>query len=104
VVDAIGRDTLNASVRCVRKGGTITIPGGTSGQSVELDLRYVFWKQVRLLGSTMGNVREYRRSMDLVAAGRLKGVVGGLYPAAKAQEAFELLQRGGHFGKLVLTF
>jgi len=104
VVDAIGKETLNASVRAVRKGGTITIPGGTSGQQVELDLRYVFWKQVRLLGSTMGNVREFRRAMDLVASGRLKPAVGGVYPAARAREAFELLERGGHFGKLVVTF
>jgi len=104
VVDAIGKETLNASVRAVRKGGAITIPGGTSGQQVELDLRYVFWKQVRLLGSTMGNVREYRRAMDLVASGRLKPSIGGVYPAAKAREAFELLERGGHFGKLVVTF
>lgn len=104
VVDAIGRDTLNASVRAVRKGGIITVPGGTSGQQVELDLRYVFWKQVQILGSTMGNVREYRRAMDLVASGRLKPAIGGVYPAERAREAFELLEKGGHFGKLVVTF
>lgn len=103
IVDAIGKDTLNASVRAVRKGGTITIPGGTSGQEVDLDLRYVFWKQVNLRGSTMGNAREYRRAMDLVSAGRLKPVVGGVYPMERAREAFELLERGGHFGKLVVT-
>jgi NADPH:quinone reductase-like Zn-dependent oxidoreductase len=104
VVDAVGKETLNASVRAVRKGGAITIPGGTSGQQVHLDLRYVFWKQVRLLGSTMGNAREFRRAMDLVASGRLKPAIGGVYPAARAREAFELLERGGHFGKLVVTF
>lgn len=103
VVDAVGKDTLNASVRAVRKGGTITVPGGTSGQSVDLDLRYVFWKQVRILGSTMGNVREYHRAMDMVAAGRLKPAIGGVYPVGRAREAFQLLERGGHFGKLVVT-
>lgn len=103
IVDAIGHDTLNASVRAVRKGGTITIPGGTSGQTVDLDLRYVFWKQVRLLGSTMGNVAEFRKAMDLVSAGRLTPVVGAVYPMARAGEAFELMSKAAHFGKIVVT-
>lgn len=104
VVDAVGKETLNASVRALRKGGTITIPGGTTGQSVDLDLRYVFWKQVNLRGSTMGNVLEFRRAMDLVSQGKLRPVVGHTFPAAQAREAFELMQRGGHFGKIVVTF
>lgn len=104
IMDAIGKETLNASMRAVRKGGTITIPGGTSGQTVDLDLRYLFWKQVKLLGSTMGNVREFRRAMDLVSAGRLKPVIGGVFPMEKTKEAFDLMERGGHFGKLVVTF
>ncbi len=104
VVDSVGKETINASVRAVRKGGTITIPGGTTGQTVDLDLRYVFWKQVRLLGSTMGNSQDFRRSMDLVAQGKLKPVVGGVYPHERARDAFELLERGGQFGKLVVTF
>ena len=104
IVDAIGKETLNASVRALRKGGAIAIPGGTSGQSVDLDLRYVFWKQVRLLGSTMGNVAEFRRAMDLVATGRVRPHVGHRFPYDRAREAFELMERGGHFGKIVVNF
>lgn len=104
VVDAIGKETLNASVRALRKGGSVTIPGGTSGQTVDLDLRFVFWKQVNLLGSTMGSALEFRRAMDLVAAGKLKPTIGGTYSPEKAREAFELMERGGHFGKLVVRF
>lgn len=104
VFDAIGKETLNASIRALRKGGRVVIPGGTSGQVVELDLRYVFWKQVQLLGSTMGNPREFRAAMDLVVQGAVRPVIGEIRPFAEARSAFETLERGLHFGKLLLRF
>lgn len=104
IIDAVGRDTLNQSVRALKKGGRVVIPGGTSGQVVDLDLRYVYWKQVALLGSTMGSAAEFQAAMDLVAAGKVTPVVGAVFPHGRAREAFEAMESGAHFGKLVVTF
>lgn len=104
VLDSVGKETLNQSIRAVRKGGRVVVIGGTTGQDVELNLRYVYWKQVDLLGSTMGSQREFRDVMQLVFAGQLKPVVGATYPYLKAAQAFQVMEQGENFGKIVLTF
>lgn len=104
IVDAIGKETLNTSLRTVRKGGTITVPGGTTGQVVDLDLRYLFWKQVNLLGSTMGSVNEYRHVMDLVAGGVFVPVIGQTFAVDDAPKAFQTMAANKGFGKLVVQF
>lgn len=104
ILDSVGDATLNDSVRAVRKGGRIVIIGGTTGQDVNLNLRYVYWKQVDILGSTMGSNKEFRDVMQLVFNGTLKPVVGHSVPFAQAQAAFKLMQKGESFGKIVLTF
>lgn len=104
VLDSVGKATLNQSIRAVRKGGRVVVIGGTTGQDVEINLRYLYWKQVDLLGSTMGSHREFREVMQLVFAGQLKPVVGTTFPYLRAAEAFQLMERGDQFGKIVLTF
>lgn len=104
VLDSVGKETINDSIRALRKGGRVVVIGGTTGQEVELNLRYVYWKQVDILGSTMGSHREFRDVMQLVFNGTLKPVVGRTFPFAQARQAFELMQKGENFGKIVLTF
>jgi len=70
---------------------------------VQLDLRYLFWRQLSILGSTMANQREFEEVMKLVFMGRLKPVVDKVFPLEKAREAHEYLARGEHFGKVVLS-
>lgn len=103
ILDSVGKDTLNASIRALRKGGRVVIIGGTTGQDVELNLRYVYWKQVDILGSTMASHREFLEVMGHVFAGRFKPVVGATYPAEQARAAFQAMARDEHFGKIVLT-
>ncbi|HLE47508.1 MAG TPA: zinc-binding dehydrogenase [Candidatus Thermoplasmatota archaeon] len=104
VLDSVGKETLNQSIRSLRKGGRVVIIGGTTGQEVDLNLRYVYWKQVSILGSTMGSHREFEDVMALVFNGQLKPVVGAQFPMAQARAAFQLMERGENFGKIVLTF
>jgi NADPH:quinone reductase-like Zn-dependent oxidoreductase len=104
VLDSVGEATLNDSVRALRKGGRVVIIGGTTGQDVNLNLRYVYWKQVDILGSTMANNREFRDVMRLVFNGTLKPIVGTTVPHDQAQAAFRLMEKGENFGKIVLTF
>jgi NADPH:quinone reductase-like Zn-dependent oxidoreductase len=104
VLDSVGEATLNDSVRSLRKGGRLVIIGGTTGQDVNLNLRYVYWKQVDILGSTMASNREFQDVMRLVFAGQLKPIVGNTMPHTQARQGFELMKKGENFGKIVLTF
>jgi NADPH:quinone reductase-like Zn-dependent oxidoreductase len=103
VVDNVGRATLNDSIRAVARGGRIVIVGNTSGPQVEIDTRFIFSKQISLIGSTMGSHQDFRDVMALVWAGKLKPVVDSVLPLSEGRAAFERLERGEQFGKIVLT-
>lgn len=102
VVDSVGAETWGQSTRALAPGGRLVTCGGTSGPKVEMDLRRVFWYQHSVLGSTMGNAREFAEVTSLFARGELKPVVDATFPLAEARAAFERLSAGGQFGKLVL--
>ncbi len=102
VVDHVGAATLKDSIRSLRKGGRLVTPGATTGGVTELDLRYVFWRQLSILGSTMGSQKEFEDVMKLVFMGRLKPVVDTVFPLEEARKAHEHLERGEQFGKVVL--
>ncbi len=103
VLDHVGEATFKDSVRALRRGGRLVCPGATTGPMVQLALRYVFWRQLSIIGSTMANQREFEEVMKLVFMGRLKPVVDKVFPLEKAREAHEYLARGEHFGKVVLS-
>ena len=102
VVDHVGEATFKDSVRTLRKGGRLVIPGASTGTSPQLDLRYVFWRQLSILGSTMANRGEFEEVMKLVFMGRLKPVVDRVFPLKEAREAHVYLERAEQFGKVVL--
>ena len=103
VVDHVGEATFKDSVRTLRKGGRVVVPGATTGSLLELDARYLFWRQLSVLGSTMANQREFEEVMKLVFMGRLKPVVDRIFPLEEARQAHEYLARGDQFGKVVLS-
>jgi NADPH:quinone reductase-like Zn-dependent oxidoreductase len=102
VLDHVGQETFKDSVRALRRGGRLVSPGATSGPMVELDLRYLFWRQLSILGSTMSSQREFEEVMKLVFMGRLRPVVDRVFPLPEARAAHEYLGRGEQFGKVVL--
>jgi NADPH:quinone reductase-like Zn-dependent oxidoreductase len=103
IVDHVGEATFKDSVRTLRKGGRVLVPGATTGPMLELDARYLFWRQLSVLGSTMANRREFEEVMKLVFMGRLKPVVDRVFPLDEARAAHEYLARGEQFGKVVLS-
>jgi NADPH:quinone reductase-like Zn-dependent oxidoreductase len=103
VVDNVGRATLAQSMRAVARGGRIVIVGNTSGPHAEIDIRFIFGKQISLIGSTMGTHQDFRDVMNLVWAGKLKPVVDRVMPLSEGKRAFEILERGEQFGKIVLV-
>jgi NADPH:quinone reductase-like Zn-dependent oxidoreductase len=102
VVDSVGLATWDKSLRALKRGGRLVTCGATSGPSVSLDLRRLFWHQWSLLGSTMGSSREYREIVRLAGLGRLWPVVDRVVPLRAAVEAVRRLAAGEQFGKLVI--
>jgi NADPH:quinone reductase-like Zn-dependent oxidoreductase len=103
VVDNVGRATLVQSMRAVARGGRIVIVGNTSGPQAEIDVRFIFTKQISIIGSTMGSHQDFQDVMGLVWAGKLKPVVDRVMPLAEGRAAFAALERGEQFGKVVLV-
>lgn len=102
VVDNVGQATLNSSMRAVARGGRVVIVGNTSGPKAEIDVRFIFAKQISLIGSTMGSHEDFRDVMELVWAGRLRPVIDRIMPLSEGRFAHELLAAGRQFGKIVL--
>ncbi len=102
VVDNVGAATLSSSMKVAARGGRIVIIGNTSGPLVEIDLRYIFSKQISLIGSTMGSHQDFREITALLREKRLKPVVDRTMPLSEGREAFAMMERGEQFGKIVL--
>jgi NADPH:quinone reductase-like Zn-dependent oxidoreductase len=102
VVDSVGAATWETSLRALARGGRLVTCGGTSGPMVQMDIRRLFWHQYTILGSTMGNHREFAEVAAHFGAGRLRPVVDRVYPMGEARAAFERMAKGEQFGKLVV--
>jgi len=103
VVDDVGEATWERSLRALARGGRLVSCGATSGPMVATDVRKLFWHHWTIMGSTMGNAREFRAVTRLFAAGRLAPVVDTVLPLADARAGFERLGGGAQLGKVVLT-
>jgi len=102
VVDNVGAPTITSSIRAARAGGRVLTVGNTAGATFELDNRFIFFRHVSLIGSTMGSHADYIDVMRLVFSGKLKAVVGETLPLKEAARAHTLLYYGDVFGKIVL--
>lgn len=103
VVDNVGAATWTKSLRAVARGGRIVTVGGTTGYDPPAQLNQIFWKQVSVIGSTMGDPTEFDAVMDLLFAGRLKAVVDKEFPIERGAEAYRRLAEGANLGKLLLA-
>jgi NADPH:quinone reductase-like Zn-dependent oxidoreductase len=103
IVDNVGKATLMKSMQALARGGRIVIVGNTSGPQAEIDIRYIFGKQISLIGSTMGNHQDFRDVVDLLWAGKLKPVIDRVMPLSEGRRAYELMEKGQQLGKIVLT-
>ena len=102
VVDTVGEKTWERSLRCLGRKGRLVTCGGTTGPMVVTDVRKLFWYQWSILGSTMGNYREYQEIVRLAGRGKLWPVVDSVLPLTDGAAAFDRLARGEQLGKLVL--
>lgn len=103
VIEHVGGEVFTGSLRAVRTGGRIVTCGATAGFHPQIDLRHIFFRQVEVLGSTMGSKADLLAVLGHVAAGRLRPVVHEVLPLARAADAHRILERREAFGKVVLT-
>ncbi|MEE6296707.1 zinc-binding dehydrogenase [Georgenia wangjunii] len=102
VVETVGEATWSHSLRALRPGGTIAVAGATSGAMPPADLNRVFFRSLRVVGSTMGTRAELVALQDFLVATGTRPLVDDVLPLAQAAEAFGRLERGEAVGKLVL--
>ncbi len=103
VFEHTGAATWEASLRLARRGGTIVTCGASSGHAANTDLRQVFFRQLQVLGSTMGSKAHLHRVVQLLGRGALRPVVDRCVPGAAAAAPHRYLDRREQFGKVVLT-
>ena len=103
VIETVGKATWSHSIRSLRPGGRLVVSGATTGGQPPADLSHVYFRQLSVIGSTMGTAVELRRLVDMCEATGLRPPIDALYPLADAREAFARLAAGDVRGKLVLT-
>jgi NADPH:quinone reductase-like Zn-dependent oxidoreductase len=102
VVDSVGAKTFEQSLGALTRGGRLVTCGGTSGHSLAIDVRRLFWHQWSILGSTMGNDAEFDAVLAELAARRLAPVIDSVHTLANGRDAFARLEGGEQFGKVVV--
>ena len=102
VVDSAGGEGFGNLVDATVSGGRIVFYGATRGEAT-LPLRKLFWRQISLLGTTMGSPADWAAMKAFVTEHGIKPVVSQVFPMDQAAEAFALMERGEQFGKIVVT-
>ena len=103
VFEHVGTATWEDSLACLAPTGRLVTCGATTGYEAKVDLRFLFSRQLSLLGSYMGAKSELYTVVKLVAAGKLKPVVDRVFPLAEAAAAHAYLESSSQFGKVVLS-
>jgi len=102
IVDSTGQRTFAQSLGGLARGGRLVICGGTTGPDLAMDVRRLFWNQWTIMGSTMGNDAEFDAITAELAAGRLLPPIDSVHALADGRAAFERLESGKQFGKVVV--
>src|SRR5262249_54333877 len=102
VVEHVGEATWRTSLDVARQGGRIVVCGATSGPNPPAALHRIWWKQLDVLGSTMGTRADFEGAYELVASGPAPPVVGPLVPLRDVRAAHDRLEAGEQLGKIVL--
>jgi NADPH:quinone reductase-like Zn-dependent oxidoreductase len=102
IIDSTGQRTWDQSLLALARGGRLVTCGGTTGPSLAMDVRRLFWHQWTIMGSTMGNDAELDAVMAELAAGRLVPPIDSVHALADGRAAFERLESGRQFGKVVV--
>src|SRR5438132_2687649 len=103
VLEHVGAATWDESVKSLKPGGTLVTCGATTGPNVGIDLRFVYSRQLSLLGSYMGTMGELYQVLRHVFSGTLKPIVDRIFSLREARAAHEHMEKSQMFGKIVMN-
>lgn len=103
VMETVGEPTWGQSLRAVRPGGAVVVSGATGGPNPSADLARVFWRQLRILGSTMGTRDEMLAVLRLVETAQIHPLIDRTYPLAETRAALARMAEGKHTGKIIVS-
>ncbi len=103
VVEHVGTATWDRSLKCLARGGRLVTCGATTGHEAKIDLRFLFGRQLSLLGSYMGRKSELLRASQFFFAGAMKPVIDRTFHLSEAAQAHRRLEARENFGKIVLV-
>ncbi len=103
VVETVGEATWARSLAAVRPFGRVVVCGATTGPNPPAQLHRLWWKQLTILGSTMGTREDFLGAYELVRMGRVQVHVDRVFPLAEVAAAHERLESGSQLGKVVLA-
>ena len=101
VVDSAGRDVFPDLLDIIKPGGRLVTFGATTGSPSAIEIRRIFWKQISILGSTMGTPAEFAEMLAMVDGGPAP-VVDRVFPLSAAADAHRRMDQADQFGKIVL--
>src|SRR5690606_21634262 len=102
IIDGAAGDSINQLIHACRPGGRIVLYGATAGLPSKLEARKVDWNQLKIMGSTMGSDEDFIGMMSLVKEKRIRPVIDQIFSFEDALNAFEHMEAGNQFGKIVL--
>jgi zinc-binding alcohol dehydrogenase/oxidoreductase len=102
VIDGAGGETFNKALDALKPGGRLVTYGATLGAAQNVDIRRIFWKQLNVLGSTMGARSDFAAMLKLYESAGLRPVIDKVFPLEQASDAHIRMEAGDQFGKIVL--
>jgi len=102
IVDGAGGAGFNKLIHLVKPAGKIIVYGATAGKPNDLHIHRLFWKQIAIQGTTMGNDEDFRNMLQFFEKHQLKPIIHKTYPIANYKEAYLEMAQNKQFGKIVL--
>lgn len=102
VIDGSGGSSFSKIIPLVNPGGRIVIYGGTAGTITDLSPQRIFWRQMDILGSTMGSPQDFSDMVDFVNAHQIHPIISHTFPLDQVNEALAVVEKGEQFGKVCI--
>lgn len=102
IIDSAGGEGLSKLIGLVKPGGNLVLYGGTKGKAPAISPQLIFWRQINILGSTMGSHSDFRKMIDFVEEHQIKPLVDSIFKLEDFDKALLRLRSGDHLGKIVI--